>query len=163
MLVFISWSGPRSLAVAEALHSWLRKVINALDPWLSSNDVGKGSRWNTQIAVRLEEAKAGIICLTPGNFARRLNSLRGWRTRKKRCERICLYAADWTGMVGRCVALAQFQHTKPTKDEILKMLTRGDNRNCSSLARWGGGRWKNERWTPCKAGDTPGSSGHIVV
>jgi hypothetical protein len=66
--VFISWSGLRSGAVAEALRNWLPKVINALKPWLSTTDIDKGARWSTDVAVRLEVAKAGIICLTPSNL-----------------------------------------------------------------------------------------------
>jgi hypothetical protein len=68
MDVFISWSGERSRAAAEALRSWLPKIINAIKPWLSSEDIDKGSRWGTDVASRLETAKAGIICLTPGNL-----------------------------------------------------------------------------------------------
>jgi hypothetical protein len=67
MDVFISWSGPRSGAVANALRSWLPLIINALKPWLSSADIDKGARWGMDIAQRLQAAKAGIICLTPSN------------------------------------------------------------------------------------------------
>ena len=68
MDVFISWSGERSRAAAEALRGWLPKIINAIKPWLSSADIDKGARWGTDIASRLEAAKAGIICLTPSNL-----------------------------------------------------------------------------------------------
>ena len=39
MDVFISWSGERSRAAAEALRGWLPKIINAIKPWLSSADI----------------------------------------------------------------------------------------------------------------------------
>lgn len=68
MEIFISWSGPRSLAVATALRGWLPKIINDLKPWLSSTDIGKGSRWSVDVASRLTTARAGIICLTPNNL-----------------------------------------------------------------------------------------------
>jgi hypothetical protein len=68
MDVFISWSGERSRAAAEALRGWLPKIINAIKPWLSSADIDKGARWSTDVASRLEAAKAGIICLTPSNL-----------------------------------------------------------------------------------------------
>jgi hypothetical protein len=67
MEVFISWSGPRSGAVATALKGWLPLVVNALKPWLSSADIDKGARWGKEIAEHLQTAKAGIICLTPSN------------------------------------------------------------------------------------------------
>ena len=50
MDVFISWSGTRSGAAAEALRTWLPKVINAIKPWLSLADMDKGARWSSDIA-----------------------------------------------------------------------------------------------------------------
>jgi hypothetical protein len=68
MDVFISWSGERSGAAAEALKDWLPKIVNALRPWLSAADIDKGARWSSEIALKLKECKAGIICLTPENI-----------------------------------------------------------------------------------------------
>jgi hypothetical protein len=68
MKVFVSWSGPRSHAVAEALRDWLPCVINSVEPWLSSSDIEKGARWGPDIARELEASRAGIICLTPENL-----------------------------------------------------------------------------------------------
>ena len=63
MKVFIRWSGERSKAVAEALQEWLRRVVQAVDPWISS-EMTKGVRWSPEIVARLEESKVDIICLT---------------------------------------------------------------------------------------------------
>ncbi|MGA8271854.1 MAG: toll/interleukin-1 receptor domain-containing protein [Candidatus Sulfotelmatobacter sp.] len=68
MKIFVSWSGPRSAAVAEALKEYLPMINNAFDPWLSSEDIPKGSRSTAEIADALATAKAGIICLTPNNL-----------------------------------------------------------------------------------------------
>jgi hypothetical protein len=68
MKVFISWSGARSQAVAEALHEWLPNVIQAIEPWMSASDIEKGARWSADIALQLEEARVGIICLTADNL-----------------------------------------------------------------------------------------------
>jgi hypothetical protein len=68
MKVFISWSGERSKMLAEALRSWLPTVIQAVDPWLSKDDIHKGSRWGVELAHSLEDTKVGIICLTPDNL-----------------------------------------------------------------------------------------------
>jgi TIR domain len=69
MKVFISWSGDRSKAVAEALRDWIPKVIQAVNPWISSRDIPKGARWSQHIAAQLEGAKMGVICLTPENLS----------------------------------------------------------------------------------------------
>jgi hypothetical protein len=68
MKIFVSWSGPRSAAVAEALKEYLPVINNAFDLWLSSDDIEKGSRSTLEIAKALTAAKAGIICLTPNNL-----------------------------------------------------------------------------------------------
>ena len=36
MKIFISWSGTTSRAVAEALHAWLPKVLQGVEPFLSA-------------------------------------------------------------------------------------------------------------------------------
>src|SRR6266581_8474724 len=68
MDIFISWSGLRSEAVAKTLHGWLPKIVNAFKPWLSSADIDKGARWNSELTSTLQQSRAGIICLTPSNL-----------------------------------------------------------------------------------------------
>lgn len=68
MKVFISWSGPRSKAVAEALRDWLPDVMQALKPWVSSEDIRKGKQWNLELTRELEGTHVGVICLTPENL-----------------------------------------------------------------------------------------------
>src|SRR5437016_7402310 len=70
MKVFISWSGERSKAVAEALLDCLRIVIPNCYPWLSKDEIRKGSHWRAELAGILQECRFGIICLTPENFGR---------------------------------------------------------------------------------------------
>jgi hypothetical protein len=68
MKVFISWSGDRSQKVAFALREWIPSVINDVDPWVSDEDIKTGAHWPTQLGRELQEAKFGIICLTPENL-----------------------------------------------------------------------------------------------
>jgi hypothetical protein len=67
MLVFISWSGEKSRYVAERLRDWLPAVLQQVDPWVSSEDIRKGLRWNLEIALNLQKASFGIICITKDN------------------------------------------------------------------------------------------------
>lgn len=69
MLVFISWSGNRSKYIAEALRTWLKDVIQSIEPWVSSEDIRKGDRWNIKVAKNLEKASFGILCLTRENLS----------------------------------------------------------------------------------------------
>jgi len=67
MKVFLSWSGPMSHQVAEAFREWLPLVIQSLKPFLSSGDINKGARWEATLAHELQDAKYGIIFITPYN------------------------------------------------------------------------------------------------
>ena len=122
MDVFISWSGERSRAAAEALRGWLPKIINAIKPWLSSEDIDKGARWGTDVASRLEGAKAGIICLTPSNLhSDWILFEAGALSKTLKNTFVCPFLI---GLEPSDVKppLAQFQATKATKDDVLKLL-----------------------------------------
>src|SRR5437868_186766 len=70
MRVFISWSGPRSKAVAELLKTWIRCVVQATQPWISSRDIDRGAQWFPEISEQLKETEIGIFCLTQANKER---------------------------------------------------------------------------------------------
>ncbi len=65
MRIFLSWSGAQSKAVALALREWLKRVVQAFDPWMSDRDIEAGVPWFNEIAEELEKARAGILCVTP--------------------------------------------------------------------------------------------------
>ncbi|HYM45559.1 MAG TPA: toll/interleukin-1 receptor domain-containing protein [Solirubrobacteraceae bacterium] len=67
MKVFISWSGERSKAVADALRDWIPLVLHYAKPWLSESDIDAGSRWGDAVAKELEASNFGIICVTRDN------------------------------------------------------------------------------------------------
>ena len=66
MKVFLSWSGETSHALASILHEWLPTVLQFVDPWMSSEDITKGARWDPEIGRTLEETSYCIVCVTPG-------------------------------------------------------------------------------------------------
>lgn len=68
MKVFISWSGNKSHSVAIALRDWLPSVIQSIKPYVSSEDMDKGTRWSTDIAKELEDSSFGILCVTKDNL-----------------------------------------------------------------------------------------------
>ncbi|MEK6336078.1 MAG: TIR domain-containing protein [Acidobacteriota bacterium] len=70
MKIFISWSGELSQSVAMILRTWLRNVIQIVEPYVSSEDIEKGARWFAEIDKNLEEAKFGIVCLTRENMSK---------------------------------------------------------------------------------------------
>jgi len=68
MKLFISWSGEPSHEVALALRGWIPSVVPSIAPWVSSEDIRKGTRWGTELAKQLEDAFYGALCLTPDNI-----------------------------------------------------------------------------------------------
>ncbi|GAA1891100.1 hypothetical protein GCM10009837_11570 [Streptomyces durmitorensis] len=69
MKVFLSWSGERSKKMAEALKTWIPDVLQAVQPWISSQDITKGSRGLNDVADELAESNFGIVCVTAENQA----------------------------------------------------------------------------------------------
>lgn len=68
MKIFVSWSGDFSHAVAKALKDWLPNVIQAVEVFLSSEDIAKGSQWFHELGKVLDESSFGILCLTRQNL-----------------------------------------------------------------------------------------------
>jgi hypothetical protein len=68
MKVFLSWSGKISHEVALVFKDWLPQVIQTVEPYVSSEDIEKGSRWSGEIEKALRDSGFGIICLTKDNL-----------------------------------------------------------------------------------------------
>jgi hypothetical protein len=67
MKVFISWSGEPSRSVAIILGDWLQLVVPFTQPYVSAENIDKGSRWATDMAGELQLANFGILCITKEN------------------------------------------------------------------------------------------------
>ena len=42
-------------------------MIQSVEPYVSSEDIDKGTRWSADISKELEDADFGILCVVPGN------------------------------------------------------------------------------------------------
>lgn len=140
MKVFISWSGESSKRVAKALRDWIPKVIQAVQPWLSVEDIPKGDRWNQYIDRWLKGTKFGLICLTPENLTQPwilfeagalVNSVGQSRVRPY------LFRVQPSGIE---LPLAQFQLTRAEKNDTQKLL-----RTINSAVAASGGRALTEK------------------
>jgi len=122
MKVFISWSGEQSHHVAKALRDWLPSVLQHVDPWVSSEDIDKGSRWITEIGNELEAARFGIICLVPENLREPwINFEAGAMARSIDAARVSpfLVGLDRSAVQG---PLAQFQSTVFDREDVRKLV-----------------------------------------
>jgi len=106
------------------LREWLPLIMNEVKPFLSSTDIEKGQRWNSEVAARLDSSDVGIICVTPASLhSDWLLFEAGALAKNLSNALVCpllvdLKQSDVTG------PLSQFQLTLATKDEIGK----GDRR-----------------------------------
>ncbi len=68
MKIFISWSGKQSNEIAVYFSGWIKNVIQAATPWISTSDINSGSVWFSQIFEELKNTSIGIICVTKENI-----------------------------------------------------------------------------------------------
>jgi len=122
MKVFISWSGSTSHRVAVLIRDWLPSVIQSIEPYVSSEDIDKGTRWSTDIAGELHASSYGIICLTKDNIhAPWINFEAGALGKSIDKSKVSpfLFRVKRSEVAG---PILQFQSTVLEKDDVLKLL-----------------------------------------
>lgn len=121
MDIFISWSGERSRKCAEALNTWLPRVIQSVRPWISTHDIAKGTRWESILSKQLGQHIYGIICVTPENRESPWLNYEAGALSKTDSSR------TFTLLIGLNHAdveqpLAQFNHTLARKPDMLALI-----------------------------------------
>jgi hypothetical protein len=122
MKVFLSWSGEKSKATAEALREWLPNVIQAIEPWMSAEDIDKGARWASDLASQLESIQFGVICLTSDCIVSPWILFEAGALSKTLDKAyVCPYLFDIspTDLAG---PLIQFNATKADKDDTRRLI-----------------------------------------
>ncbi|MES2692037.1 MAG: toll-Interleukin receptor [Verrucomicrobiota bacterium] len=121
MKVFLSQSGPRARAVAELLNEWLPNVIQSLQPWYSV-DIGKGTQWLAEVSSQLNEAAAGIVCVTKQNrVAPWIMFEAGALAKGLSANRVCTLVIDLEKTdLGH--PLTMFQATAVEKDDMWRLV-----------------------------------------
>lgn len=120
MKIFLSWSGPRSRAVAEALHTWLPRVIQAVEVFFSP-DIEKGAKWGNEIDDALEGTSFGIVVITKDNLASPWLHYEAGALSKLDGARVWTFLLDVTNAEVP-PPLGRFQHTEAKRDEVFRML-----------------------------------------
>jgi hypothetical protein len=122
--VFISWSGRRSRWIAEAMRSWLPKVIQAARPWMSEREVQKGTRGLHEIARALEGIKVGVTCLTPENLGAPWILYEAGALSKALDDetRLCTYLLGGLHFQDVEPPLGMFQATRADKEDTRKLV-----------------------------------------
>ncbi|QPJ98918.1 TIR domain-containing protein [Enterobacter mori] len=121
MKVFISWSGQRSKVVAEIFNDWLKCVIQASQPWISTRDIDRGAIWYSEINDKLKDVSVGIVCLTQENKNRPWILFEtGALAKGLSTNRVCTFLID-LNPEDLEDPLAQFNHTTPNKNSVWEL------------------------------------------
>lgn len=122
MKVFISWSGGRSRAVAELLSDWIKCVLQATRPWISTRDIDRGALWFAEISDQLKDTTVGIVCLTHENKGRPWILFEaGALAKGLSSNRVCTFLVDLKS-TDLEDPLAQFNHTLPDKEGMWQLI-----------------------------------------
>ncbi|MEE4341421.1 hypothetical protein V2J66_07330 [Pseudomonas alliivorans] len=122
MKVFISWSGEKSRVVADLMSVWIKCVIQASEPWISTKHIDRGALWFSEINDKLRDVSVGIICLTMENKDRPWILFEtGALAKGISSNRICTFLIDLEP--GDLTdPLAQFNHTKANKLDMFELV-----------------------------------------
>jgi hypothetical protein len=122
MKVFMSWSGQRSKLTAELLYGWVKCVIQAAQPWISSKGIERGALWFSEINNELKDTSVGIICLTQENKnAPWILFESGALAKGLSTNRVCTFLVDLQPPDLQ-PPLAQFNHTLPNKESMWSLV-----------------------------------------
>lgn len=129
MKIFITWSGEKSYRVAAILRDWLPKVVPFAEPWVSRDDLSKGSRWNPELWENLRSSEFGIACMVHGNthepwIVFEAGVLAGARAK----DRVSpfLFGVAVEDLPG---PLSQFQCTDCRKEDVRRLIRRINHAN----------------------------------
>ncbi|ATL91885.1 toll-Interleukin receptor [Aeromonas sp. CU5] len=122
MKVFLSWSGERSKQVATLLDEWLRCVLQAIRPWISTKDIDRGALWFSEIQDQLQDTTTGIICLTQENKERPWILFEAGALAKGLSNaRVCTLLVDIKPSEIKD-PLAQLNHTLPDRENMFELV-----------------------------------------
>ena len=124
MKSFLSWSGRKSHEVAMAFSDWLPCVIQAVEPWVSSEDIDRGSIWLNEIFEQLKDTNFGLVFVTKENQNKPWLLFESGALSKGLTEnRVCTVLIDLQVRdIDSSSPIKHLNHTTLEKSEVLKLL-----------------------------------------
>lgn len=123
MKVFISWSGELSKKVAEILKPWIKCVLQVTEPFMSAEDIDKGTLWFNVISDQLADTAVGIICLTRDNLDEPWVLFEAGSLAKGLSQtRVCTFLVD-IETKDLQPPLSQFNATSATEEDLFRLVT----------------------------------------
>lgn len=122
MELFLSWSGSLSNSIAKEMKAWLQVSLQHVKPFMSEEDIAKGTKWNHEISSVLEKSQIGIICLTKENVKEPWIMFEAGAISKNFKEsRVFTILFDNLKPSDVSGPLVQFQHTSFNKEDVWKL------------------------------------------
>lgn len=110
------------MAVAEMLSEWIKCVLQASEPWISTQHIDKGAVWFSEISDQLRDTAAGIVCLTQENKNKPWILFEtGALAKGLSASRVCTFLVDLSSTDIED-PLAQFNHTTPERASVLRLV-----------------------------------------
>lgn len=124
MKVFFSWSGGKSHGIAKVLADWIPCVVQAVDPWISSKDIDRGSIWFSEISDQLRETNFGVVLVTKENQDRPWLLFEAGALSKGLTEsRVCTVLVDLNVRdIDSGSPLRQLNHSMLDKEGVLSLV-----------------------------------------
>jgi hypothetical protein len=120
MKIFISHSSARSRELAKQMEWFLRMLLPSTEPWVSTG-IDKGADWGHEIGQSLQEAAAGVVCLTQENLNERWILFEAGALAKQFGTKVCTLLLDVKEEEVK-PPLSKFQHTKAEREEVMKLV-----------------------------------------
>ena len=120
MKVFVAESGSGSSVVARELHAVLPLTVHGVETFLATTDLPKGVPWSSELLQRLDDADAGIFCVTPEALRNGWFNFEGGVIFNRNRQRlVCAYVVS--GKVPPSSPFSLFQLTQATEDETFQL------------------------------------------
>jgi hypothetical protein len=145
--VFVSWSGVASRAAAELIKSWLPNVIQEVEVWISSQDIGKGEKWSIRLSENLTEIEFGLLMVTQENAKAPWIMFEAGALSKTVKARVVPILCDLERLDVANTPLDQFQNALVGKEEIWQVVE-AVNAACSRALDPVRLRANYEKWWP---------------
>ncbi|ACK73727.1 hypothetical protein PCC7424_5655 (plasmid) [Gloeothece citriformis PCC 7424] len=121
MKIFISWSKQPSQDIAVYLRDWLQDLFENINPFVSSEDIDKGKRWNERLSEELKDTNFGLICVTKDNQTSPWLNFEAGALSKLPASNVCtlLFGLSANELTG---PLEQFQSTKYDQKDYKRLI-----------------------------------------
>jgi len=118
--VFLSWSGGKSRKVAQALYKWLPEAHHYIRPWISTEEIHKGSDWSKSVQRAIKRADFAIVCVTPMSLAKPWLLFEAGALSQR--GKVCSYLLNVKPSELTESPLGLFQLTQAKKKDTLRLL-----------------------------------------